>query len=155
MSGPHTRSASRGSARSPSTESAVRFPSPTSDQDAADDERAHDEIEDLRARLLALDDDKSGLGTFFADALPGLPTNEELFAKSVVDLAMAGSVFVGVDSRLQQQLMRLCQPGGDKSAAAKKDIIGNIIKEKVVVFLARSLHEADDGGDAHDIVGTS
>ena len=154
MSGPHTRSASRGSARSPSGESAVRPPSPAS-EDAADDERAHDEIEDLRARLLALDDDKSGLGTFFADALPGLPTDEELFAKSVVDLAMAGSVFVGVDSRLQQQLMRLCQPGGDKSAAAKKDIIGNIIKEKVVVFLARSLHEADDGGDAHDIVGTS
>ena len=99
MSGPHTRSASRGSARSPSGESAVRPPSPAS-EDAADDERAHDEIEDLRARLLALDDDKSGLGTFFADALPGLPTDEELFAKSVVDLAMAGSVFVGVDSRL-------------------------------------------------------
>ena len=31
-------------------------------------------------------------------------------------------------------------------------LIGNIIKEKVVVFLARSLREADDGGDAHDIV---
>jgi hypothetical protein len=81
ISGPHTRSASRGSARSPSEESADRLV-PASDQDAADDERAHDEIEDLRARLLALDDDKSGLGTFFAaDALPGLPTDEELFTK--------------------------------------------------------------------------